>query len=330
MRIESSVTSISWIPSEAIKSAAAKLPFDLGIVRYDDPPPDSLGPHGVAGVEGFRFANELRAWIEVEDGAIVSFGRDGGGSIGVTHLQLGPRGVSVHAIPFHDIHPEPEVGDSWVRFTQTAGGRTGVPAPRTVARKPFVQIAAPIAWTTVTLTLHADGSSAYELAGASPFPRHWLYDDAGTLVAKSGLIDFKSWWKEAFGTQTPWGGQDSATVTSEAESALEHELAGSIMRAGGAPRRRRLEPGDVLVGQGEPGDELFLVLDGVLSVDVDEQAVAEVGPGTILGERAGLEGGRRTSTLTAVTACRVAVVGAGDIDEAAMAELSRLHRREQT
>ena len=41
MRIESSVTAISWIPSEAI-SGMPKLPFQIGIGHYDEPPPDQL------------------------------------------------------------------------------------------------------------------------------------------------------------------------------------------------------------------------------------------------------------------------------------------------
>ena len=42
MRIEKSVTSITWIPSEAI-SGMPKVPFELGITYYDDPPPDRIG-----------------------------------------------------------------------------------------------------------------------------------------------------------------------------------------------------------------------------------------------------------------------------------------------
>jgi len=48
----------------------------------------------------------------------------------------------------------------------------------------------------------------------------------------------------------------------------------------------------------------------------------------MLGERAHLEGGARTSTLVAVTACRVASVDAAQFDRAALAELSAGHRRE--
>ena len=42
MRIEGSVTAISWIPSEAIEGLP-KLPFELGVGHYDEPPPDRLG-----------------------------------------------------------------------------------------------------------------------------------------------------------------------------------------------------------------------------------------------------------------------------------------------
>ena len=55
---------------------------------------------------------------------------------------------------------------------------------------------------------------------------------------------------------------------------------------------------------------MFLLLDGVLRVEEDGERLAEYGPGALLGERAHLEGGARTSTLVAVTPCRVAAVEA--------------------
>ena len=70
------------------------------------------------------------------------------------------------------------------------------------------------------------------------------------------------------------------------------------------------------------------MLDGVLRVEHDGERLAEYGPGAMLGERAHLEGGRRTSTLVAVTACRVASVEAGQLDRGALDELSGGHRRE--
>ena len=108
----------------------------------------------------------------------------------------------------------------------------------------------------------------------------------------------------------------------EAESALERRLSRELLQSGEAPKRRSLKADETLVEQGEPGDELYLLLDGVLAVEVDGAEVAEIGPGAILGERALLEGGRRMATLRARTRCRVAVIPADKIDRAAMEELA--------
>ena len=330
MRIESAVTAISWIPSEAVEGLP-KVPFTLGVAHYDDPPPDVIEDlDALHEADAFREANELRAYIEVEDGAITDYGHVGKGRIGVTRVKLGPREISVAAVALPTIQGEPEVGDSWVRFTQTAGGRTGMPAPRRVRGKPFFQIHSAIAWTTLALTIRADGSSERELVGASPFPRHWIYDDEGRLVQKSGVIDFEQWYREAHAKNTPWGDEDSPAFATEVESALERELSRSLMREGAASKPKRLAADETLVEQGDPGNELYLVLDGVLAAEVDGETVAEVGPGAILGERAIVEGGSRTATLRAVTPARVVVVAADQIEPSALTELSGAHRREET
>ena len=70
MRVESSVTSVSWIPSEAIRGIT-KLPFELKVGHYDSAPPEHIEPEGLPSLrdaDRFRFANHLSAWIEVEDG----------------------------------------------------------------------------------------------------------------------------------------------------------------------------------------------------------------------------------------------------------------------
>ena len=102
------------------------------------------------------------------------------------------------------------------------------------------------------------------------------------------------------------------------------------MRGGEKPKIRKLKEGQVLVEQGQIGDELYLLLDGVISVEVDGEVLGEVGPGAILGERALLEEGRRTATLRAVARARVAVANADQIDREALIELSGGHRREET
>ncbi len=330
MRVEAAGASISWIPSEAVRGPLMKLPFDWGLAHYDQPPPDVLEDlHALRNADRFRFANELHAYIDVEDGRITGYGQSGGGMIGATTLKLGSREATFQAVPLPDIRPEPVVSDDAVVFTQTAGGRTGVPAPRRVRRAPFVQISAPLAWTTLSLALHVDGSSSLELKGASPFPRHWLYGTGGRLEAKSGLIDFSEWSKSAFGRHSPWGDADSVALSTAVETALERELSAALMQGDVKPSFRAARPGEVITAQGDEEDDIFLVLDGVVSVAVDGELMAELGPGALLGERAVLEAGRRTSTVKAVTACRLAVVGSDRLDREALVALSEGHRREE-
>ncbi len=331
MRIEAAVTSISWIPSEAV-AGMTKMPFEGGMAHYDPPPPDVVpDPHTLASLrdaDRFRFANRLEGWIEAEDGRVTGYGQGGSGLIGSTTISLG-RKVTFEAISLPDLAPEPEVGDGWVRFTQTAGGRTGLPMPRTVSSPPFVQYRAPVAYTTLTLTVHADGRAEHELVGASTFPRHWVYGSDGTLSHKSGIIDFKEWANRSFGKHTPWGDEESPALVAQVETALERELSLQIMRGGVKPKVRKVKEGALLAEQGERGGELFLLLDGLLSVEVDGRALAELGPGALLGERAVLEGGLRTATLRARTACKVAVASADAVDRDKLVELREGHRREE-
>ena len=331
MRIEKSVTSITWIPSEAI-SGMPKLPFEMGMAHYDDPPPDKVEDlDALRESDAFREANELRAWAEFDDGGRpTGHGYSGGGHIGVTRIKLGRRELTFPAVQYPLLQAEPEVGDGWVKFTQSAGGHMGLPAPRRVSGKPFFRIKSASAWTTLGLTIKADGTSEHSLEGASPFPRHWLYDDSGKLVEKSGTIDFAQWYKESHGKGTPWGEEDSPALTTAVESELERELSVSIMREGKKLERRNLEQGEALVTEGTEGDELFLLLDGVVDVEVNGDQVAEIGPGALLGERALLEGGKRTATVWATTPIRVAVVPRDAIDESALPELAASHRREET
>ena len=90
--------------------------------------------------------------------------------------------------------------------------------------KPYVQIASASAWTTLQLVIYADGRSKGTLIGASPFPRHWIYDPEGTLVEKSGTIDFEKWYRESHGESTPWGGEDTPAFVTAVETELERDL----------------------------------------------------------------------------------------------------------
>ena len=86
MRIESSVTSVSWIPSESV-FGLFKAGFAAGASHYDAPPPDFIEDlDGLFAAERFRFANHMAAWIEVENGRIVDAGYSGRGYISRTRF----------------------------------------------------------------------------------------------------------------------------------------------------------------------------------------------------------------------------------------------------
>ena len=330
MRIESSVTAISWIPSEAIEGMP-KIPFEMGIGHYDEPPPDRIAPGDLARLrdeDRFREANDLRAWIEVEDGKIVDHGHEGDGYVGTTTFKLGPKDLVFQGVAFETLRPDPEVRDDEVRFVQTVGGRAGFPAPRRVKGRPFMRVHSATAWTTLALTIRADGSSEHELAGASAFPRHFVYDSEGNLDQKAGTVDFKTWYREAHGEHTPWGDEDSEPFVAQAESALERQLSRDLLGSGAKLPRRKLRQDERLVEQGEPGDELYLLLDGVLAAVVDGEEIAKVGPGAILGEGAVVGEGKRNATLRACTPARVAVISPDQIDREAMETLAAGRRRD--
>jgi hypothetical protein len=336
MRHESTITSLSWIPSEAV-TGSTRAAFEGGFARYDDPPPGELAAAGAGSVDGlraagrFRFANVLRAWIETDAaGAITGAGYagDSGGQMGSTTVNLGVAHRTFQAVRLPDLRREPEHGDGWVRFSQTVGGRTGVPAPRRVAHPPYVQWASPTVWTTLALTLHADGRADIGVPGASRFPRHWIYGADGKLARKSGLTDFREWARTSFGKHSPWGDEDSPALIVAVESALERSLSVQLMHGAAKPVISSFQAGAALVRQGQPGSDVYLVLDGVVRVVRDGEPLADYGPGALLGERACLEGGVRTASLVAVSPCKVAAVPGPRLDRSALMELSAGHRRE--
>jgi cyclic nucleotide-binding protein len=321
VRIESSVTAVSWVPLDCVEGGQ-RLQFHVGAAQYDEPPPDHLDDLGGLLAAGrVRLGNQLRAFIEVEGGRVVGHGQAGRGHVGAARPPAGPGQVGFAAVALPDLRPEPRVGEGWVRFEQTAGGLLSVGMPHRSGPAASPRLAGPAAWTTLALTVHADGTSEQVLAGASPFPRHWVYDHLGRVVATSGVVDFRAWQADAWDPFTPWGGRDAPVRATAVESALERELSRVIVDA--KPHWLRLRRGATLVEQGDPGQELYLLFDGLLAVEIDGRTVAELGPGAVVGEVALLEGGRRTATLRAVTPCRVAAVPGSRIDHAALADLAR-------
>lgn len=320
MRLEASATAITWLPFAALDRIPV-VPLELAVAHYDEPPPELVPDlDKLRRQDAFREANELRAWIEVVGGEIVDYGQSGRSLLGAGP-ELETQQVSFAAVEFPVIQPEPEVGDGWVRFTQTVGGRIGLPAPRRVVGRPYFHVGAVSAWTTLELFLRADGTSESRLVAASPFPRHSLYAADGRLVDVLGGIELE------LGEGTPWGDEQTPAFAAAVESELERRLAASILRDGVKLVRRRVLRGETLVEQGEPGRDLFVLLDGVFDVEIDGDVVAQVGSGAILGEQAVLGDGRRTATLRAVRSSRVGVIGREQIGRADLVEISLARTR---
>jgi CRP-like cAMP-binding protein len=77
--------------------------------------------------------------------------------------------------------------------------------------------------------------------------------------------------------------------------------------------------GKVLVEEGKPGHEFFLILDGNASVKRGKREIAKLGPGQYFGELALLDRGPRSASVVAKSDMDVLVLGqrefAGVIDE---------------
>ena len=136
MRIESSVTSLSWIPQGAVEGFN-RLSFGIRVAHFDPPPPEVLGGlDELEATDRFRFVNRLEAWIEVEDGRVVDAGQGGGGRTNVTKVGYGPASIAFAPIVLPELRPDPEIGPTWGRFAQTAGGQVGFPSPAGSATSP--------------------------------------------------------------------------------------------------------------------------------------------------------------------------------------------------
>jgi len=70
-----------------------------------------------------------------------------------------------------------------------------------------------------------------------------------------------------------------------------------------------LPAGVELIVEGEPGDALFVILDGRAIITKDSVEVNRVGPGASFGELAILDGEPRSATVLSETDVKVAVIG---------------------
>jgi hypothetical protein len=317
MRYEATATCVSWIPPAAVEGMFS-LPFGLGMAHYDQPPPDSAPDiEALLAADAIRFANQLHIWIEVDGGQITAHGRSGGGRLGSTTVRLRSRGLTFAGVTLPDITPPPEVQPDRIRFTQTAGGHTGAPVPRAVSHPPFWQLTAPVAWSTLAVTLNSDGSSQAQLAAASPFPRHYLYDSAGRLTRKSALIRYKDWIRQSTLQDSPWGGGGGPVPVAGIRGPVERSLSDAILISG-QYRQHSLAEGALLREVPITDAEVYLLLDGLVQFEIDQQPVAEAGPGAIFDPALRSSYSREHAAVRAKTSCQLAVLSRGQLDSQAL------------
>jgi CRP-like cAMP-binding protein/predicted acylesterase/phospholipase RssA len=95
---------------------------------------------------------------------------------------------------------------------------------------------------------------------------------------------------------------------------------GSCRRVADLLKQQDLVPGEVLAREGDPGDALFLVLEGSLKVGMREGSplhgfdLGRMGPGCVVGELALLTGHPRAATITANELSVVAGLSRDDFD----------------
>ena len=107
---------------------------------------------------------------------------------------------------------------------------------------------------------------------------------------------------------------DDALMQAPLFSALDAEAAAALRAS---MTEKRVPRGGVIFSEGEPGDRMYVILDGKVklgqtSPDGRESLLAVLGPGEVFGELSLFDPGPRTATATAVT--DTVVVGLGHAD----------------
>lgn len=321
MRFEASATCVSWIPPQAVEGMF-KIPFNLGVAHYDAPPPDSSPDvDALLAADAIRFANEVQGWVEVGDGRIINCGMSGRGRLGSTTMRLRSRGMTFAGVALPEITEPPTVDNDHATFVQTVGGHTGVGVPRAVPDPPFWRVTAPLAWSTITLTVHADGSSESTIADASPFPRHYLYDTRGRLTHKSALIKYKDWLHRSNERRSPWAGEHPTIPVAAVSSEVERAVADAVLVSGGH-HEHRLPSGGRLSDRPIAETEVHVLLDGLLVIEIDGKPVSEVGPGAIFDPTLRTSESKQHVTVRARTPCRLAVLPREGLDQESLLQVA--------
>jgi len=321
MRLTAEATCLSWIPPTAVEGVF-EIPFGHGVAHYDKPPPDeSPDVDALLDADAIRFANQVRAWIDVQDGRICNHGMAGGGRLGSTTVRLRKKGHTFAGVALPDLVPKPEVFADRVRFRQTCGGHTGAPVPRAIPHPPFVRIAAPLAWSTIALTLYADGTSESEIADASAFPRHYLYDSAGQLTHKTALIRYKDWLHRSDEPRSPWAGVHESVPTTQVKQQAERSLADTIL-VSARYEQYQLPAGAMLGSHPIQDNQVAVLLDGLMVILLDDEPAVEIGPGSIFDPSMRIAESKQHAKIRAQTATRFALLSRNEVDRDALHEVA--------
>ena len=179
MRIESSVTAISWIPSDAIDGLAEAAASSSASATTTPPRPTGWSRATWSGCATTTGSARPTGWPPG------SRSRTAASSVTATRAAAWsaapPSGWARHDPDrrrrLRDAAPGAG-GGRRLRAVRADGRRQGrLPGAATGQRQAVhADRTRPRAWTTLALTINADGSSHHELVGASTFPRHWIYD----------------------------------------------------------------------------------------------------------------------------------------------------------
>jgi hypothetical protein len=178
-----------------------------------------------------------------------------------------------------------------------------------------------LAWSTIVLIVHADGTSESEIADASLFPRHYLYDAAGRLTHKTALIRYKDWLRRSEQENSPWAGVRRAVPIAGVKAEAERSLADTIL-VSARYDQYRMPVGAMLGSVSLRDDQVAVVLDGLLVVLIDDEPAVELGPGAILDPSQRSQESKQHAKIRAQTATRLAVLSRDQIDSDALLEVA--------
>lgn len=78
---------------------------------------------------------------------------------------------------------------------------------------------------------------------------------------------------------------------------------------------RTMYPGETLFSQGEAGDALYLICEGLIRVTVGNREIAQLGPRECIGEMALLDGQPRSATATIMENTRLLRISSNDFSD---------------